>query len=219
MIAALLSSAMVLAAPAPPRGGQGTGRHMGPPGTWTGGTVLSVKRGTAGKLASFVIKQGDGKSVTIKVNAKTQYSSGFSPASASQVKPRMALGVQLPKAGVYTATRVMWRGPEVFTGGTVQSVRLGAGRKLASFVLKTGDGKTMAITVSARTKYFSGRTATKSTIVKKGANIGVMVAKRGSTQALSVRAMPAGMGGRGGMGGGQRGAGGRNGGGWGGRPK
>jgi hypothetical protein len=220
VILALLSSAVVMAAPAPPRGGQGMGRHMGAPGTFTGGTVVSVKRDKAGKLAAFVVKQGDGKSVTIKVNAQTKYSSGFTPASASQVKPKLMVGVQLPKAGVYTAVHVGWRGPEVYTGGAVQSVKLGPGKKLASFVIKQGDGKLITVMVSASTKYFGGPKVTTPVFVKKGAQVGVMFPRKGSNQALSVMAAPPpGAGGPGGGHGGRGGHGGPGGGWGGGRPK
>jgi hypothetical protein len=225
VLAALLSSAMVLAAPAPPSGGQGMGRHMGPPANHVGGVVVSISRDRAGHLLSFVVKTREGKSVTVKVTPKTQYSAGFQKSSPSCVKPKAFVGVQITKAGVYTADRVMVRGTEEFLGGAVQSVKTANGR-LASFVVKNREGKLVTITVTSKTKYFSGQQATTAKIVKKGANLGAMVAKRGSTQALSVMAMPAGMGrgGPGGMGPGGHGgpgpAGGHGGGGWGdGRPK
>lgn len=207
VITALLGVVVANAAPGPqgqrqgPQGQRqerpGAGPHRGFNGAFTGGTVQSVKRDGAGKLVSFVIKTGDGKTQTITVTSKTQYSAGFNKATSSIVKAKAMVGVQLPKAGVFTADRVMVRGPEQFTGGQVISVKTGSSGALISFVIKRGDGKTQTITVSKSTKYFSGQKASTYKIVKKGANVGVMLPKAGSSQAVTVGVMPPGQFGRG----------------------
>lgn len=199
VILAVLCCTAAIAAPGPQRQGHGQGRAGGPGmrGAFTGGTVQSAKRDGAGKLVSFVIKTGDGKAQTIKVTAKTQYGAGFNKATSAIVKPKAMVGVLLPKAGVYTAERVFTRGPEEFTGGQVLSVKTGKGGVLASFVVKRGDGKSVTVTVTKSTKYFNGRTPASAKIVKKGAQVGVMLPKAGSSQALTVSVMPAGGPGRG----------------------
>jgi hypothetical protein len=176
------------------------GRRGGTPRPFVGGTVLSVNLGSSKKLASFMLKTRDGKSVKVAVTAKTTYRSGMNAATWAIVKKGVSLVVQLPKAGVYTAVSVMKRGPEIFAGGVVQSTKAGTNKKLASFVIKGRDGKMVTIKVTPKTKYMNAGKPATAAIVKKGAHVGVMLPKAGASEAVSVFAgMRAG--GRGGQGG------------------
>jgi hypothetical protein len=177
---------------APLSNNQGTAQEVhilpaGPPPPKVAGTVKSISPAT-GALQSFVLRpfappnQPQPPDLTISVTANTKYFNGPQTATSDVVKVGVAVEALLktpPQNNAGTAVEVHILPPPK-VAGTVKSISPATGA-LQSFVLQppTPPGKSqppaVTISVTARTRYFTGKQPATAAAVKVGVQAEVML--------------------------------------------